>query len=249
MVRRALLLVLALCGASARVQVPTLRLRGGMSGLTDQMAEIRAARARKYQQEKSAELAGSGQVSQKAEEESFEGAEKVWCYAQDKIGPSTVGTKKKEMAQGDARNFYFEGGVTVLRNRRTGAVLELLHDSQGWFHFCSMEGGALRQMSANGDVLDINRWYAPGFIDDIKQSPLKVNSVKPTGLRAGLWKLQVDGRRMVLTNDYCKGKAVHLTEDGFFYVNEGLNEAMRFQLTTEPERMSLPDAQELIIGS
>ena len=31
-----------------------------------------------------------------------------------------------------------DSGVTLLRNRQTGAVIELVHDSEGWFQVSSL---------------------------------------------------------------------------------------------------------------
>ena len=43
-----------------------------------------------------------------------------------------------------------------------GMVIELLHDSTGWFQFAPREGADLQQMSASGNVVSVPRFYAAG---------------------------------------------------------------------------------------
>lgn len=160
-----------------------MRLRGGASAAA-QMAAIRAERAKNFEAEKQREDAAEA-----AEVEGFDGAGKAWCYAKGKVGPETVGTKKQEMAKGDARNFYFEEGATVLRNKKTGMVIELLDGSRGWFLFSSMEGGPVQQVSKEGNILGVSRWYVSGLIEDVKANPLKSSMVKAAGYRSGNWKV------------------------------------------------------------
>lgn len=58
----------------------------------------------------------------------------------------------------------------------------------------------------------------------------------------------MDGRRMVLTNDCWPGYSVHLTEEGFFVIDDGKGEALQFKAAeAEPERMPAADARELLM--
>jgi hypothetical protein len=41
-------------------------------------------------------------------------------------------------------------------------VIELLHDSTGWFQFAPREGADLQQMSASGNLVSAQRFYAAG---------------------------------------------------------------------------------------
>ena len=159
-----------------------LRLRGGSAAA--QMAQIRAERAKKFEEEKKKEASNQDSL-----DEGFEGAGKTWCYATGKVGPATVGTKKMDMPKGDARNFYLDDGATVLRNKRTGMVIELLDGSKGWFLFSTMEGAKVQQISTAGNILSVSRWYVEGMIDDVKANPLRSNFVKAAGIRAGNWKV------------------------------------------------------------
>lgn len=60
--------------------------------------------------------------------------------------------------------------------------------------------------------------------------------------------ITMDGRRMVLTNDFWAGFSVQLTEEGFFVINDNRGEAMQFKLAeSEPERMPSNDARELLM--
>ena len=71
-----------------------LRLRGGMA---DEMAEIRAMRARQYAEQKSKEDAAAA-----AEEQSRAGALKVWTAVTEKLTAKSI-QPKSSMAKGDAR--------------------------------------------------------------------------------------------------------------------------------------------------
>ena len=132
------------CGAVSPHRA--LRLRGGMADdMAAQMAEIRAMRARQYEQQKSAQSVEAAEIA--AEEAGYAGAQKVWAIATEKLSAHTI-QPKVPMSKGDARNFYAGTGVTLLRNRNTGMVIELLHASSGWFQFVAREGAPLQQMSA-----------------------------------------------------------------------------------------------------
>ena len=71
-----------------------LRLQGGMA---DEMAEIRAMRARQYAEQKSKEDAAAA-----AEEQSRAGALKVWTAVTEKLNAKSI-QPKSSMAKGDAR--------------------------------------------------------------------------------------------------------------------------------------------------
>ena len=71
-----------------------LRLRGGMA---DEMAEIRAMRARQYAEQKAKEAAETA-----AEEQSHTGAQKVWTAVTEKLTAKTI-QPKSAMSKGDAR--------------------------------------------------------------------------------------------------------------------------------------------------
>ncbi len=87
-----------------------LRLRGG-ADTASQMAEIRARRAREYE---------ANRLKEKVDIVSDGSSLSPWAYTSGKVNPSTIGTSEKKMAQGDARNYYLDHGVTVFRNRKTG---------------------------------------------------------------------------------------------------------------------------------
>lgn len=136
----------AMVACAAAPAARALRLRGGMADDTAaQMAEIRAMRARQYEQQKSAHSAEAAEIA--AEEANYVGAQKAWALATDKLSAHTI-QPKVPMSKGDARSFYLDTGVTLLRNRNTGMVIELLHESTGWFQFVAREGAPLQQMSA-----------------------------------------------------------------------------------------------------
>jgi hypothetical protein len=113
-----------------------LRLRGG-ADTASQMAEIRARRAREYE---------ASRMKEKSDSVSDGSSLSPWVYTSGKVNPSTIGTREKKMAQGDARNYYLDHGVTVFRNRKTGIFfIARLHspflyvrDLQELFWRCSM---------------------------------------------------------------------------------------------------------------
>lgn len=208
-----------------------------------QMAEIRAMRAKQYEEQMKKEAAQGKALEEEILEE---GAGTVWCSMEGVVGPDTIGTDEVQMVKGDARNFYLDQAVTVMRNRKTGMIIEMLHTSEGWLNFCSMEGAPITLMSSRGDMLEANRWYVPGIIQTMKNSPVSVSSMKPSGLKAGFWKVAVEGRTLRLTNISLKNKSFILTEDGMYYLNEDLREAIHVSLSSEPERMPLADALTLL---
>jgi len=111
-------------------QPGSMRLRGGMATMAEQMAEIRAKKAQQYaavKDEHSSDVLAS-------ETKDSSGAQADWMLAQDKVGPESISTKGHSMEIGDARNIYLGQGVTVLRNKRTGMAVEFLHESKGWFY-------------------------------------------------------------------------------------------------------------------
>ena len=72
--------------------------------------------------------------------------------------------------------------------------MELLDESFGWFQFCALEGDNVQEISAGaGNVYVSHRWYVPGTIEQVKQSPIKSSFVKPSGLQCGNWKAAVTG--------------------------------------------------------
>ena len=132
--------------AARAVSRRALRLRGGMADdMEAQMAEIRARRAQQYAQQKSDRSVEAAEIAE--EEANYVGAQKVWAIATDKLSAHTI-QPKVPMSKGDARSFYIDTGVTLLRNRNTGMVIELLHASSGWFQFVAREDAALHQLSA-----------------------------------------------------------------------------------------------------
>lgn len=234
-----------LSGASTRVvgvHTQMLHLRGGMDDAA-QMAEIRAMRAKQYEQQKKA--AGDGEENAAAEEQKYVGAQKVWVVATEKLNEKTI-QPKTPMCKGDARSFYHGGGVTLLRNRNSGMVLELLHDSTGWFQFMAREGAALQQMSATGNVVPAQRFYAAGLLDDIKGSPLKTSLIRSKGMSEGPWSLAIKGKALVLTNNNDPTREVHLLEEGFVYMSKSADEGIHIDSLGTPIYMPLPEAQTIV---
>jgi len=220
-----------------------MRLRGGMSAV-DQMAEIRAMRAKQYEDSKKGE--DDTAAKQAAAEASFEGAQKVWVMVTDKIKPATIQTKAKPMPLGDARNFYQDSGVTLLRNRQTGAVIELVHASEGWIQFSSREGGTLHTLSTAGDIVASHRWYAEGLLEQIKEKPLHASSIPSAGFSVGPWKGEVVGRRILVSHRDDAKRQLHITEDGFVALNQAWEEALLVKSTGGVERMSLTEGENLL---
>jgi hypothetical protein len=214
-----------------------LRIRGGSSAAA-QLAEIRARRAKEYEETKAKDAAAYVESS----------ISSPWTYAQAKINPSSIGTLSIKMMIGDARNYYMDQGATVFRNRNTGmsficenicsilnhsdifftgTIVELLDDSTGWFQYCASEGNGIHEVSAGaGNVYTSHRWYVPGVIEQMKQSPVKSSSVKPTGLVFGCWKAIVDGEKISLVNSVDGKSQVQLHKNGVIYMNCATDEAL-----------------------
>lgn len=221
-----------------------LRLRGG-GGDDDaaQMAEIRARRAAQYAQHKSAESAAQKEAV--AEEQSYVGAQKAWAVATDKLNAKTI-QPKTPMTKGDARGFYLDVGVTLLRNRNNGMVLELVHGSTGWFQFLPREGAALHQLSAAGNVVPAERFYAAGLLDDIKGNPLKASLISSQGLKVGPWSLGVKDASLVVTHSTDPNREIHLLEEGFVYMNKSADEGIHIDSVGAPCYLPLAEAQTIV---
>ena len=223
-----------------------LRLRGGMAADDDtakQMAEIRARRAREYEEQKKAHQVEAAEAA--AEEQNYVGAQKVWAVVTDKLTAKTI-QPKVPMAKGDARSYYLDSSVTLLRNRNSGMVIELLHDSTGWFQFMAREGASLQQMSSTGNVVPAERFYAAGLLEEVKTNPLKTNLISSKGVTGGSWKLGIQGRSLVLTNAHDPTREVHLLEEGFVYISKSSDEGIHIDSAGSPAYMPLPEAQTII---
>ena len=109
----------------------------------------------------------------------------------------------------------------------TGTILELLDDNNGWFQFCVMEGDKVQEISSSvGNVYQSHRWYVPGTIEQMKQSPIKSSSVKHSGNQFGFWKASLDGENIILVNSVDGKSQIHLQSDGFTYLNCANDEAL-----------------------
>jgi hypothetical protein len=150
---------------------------------------------------------------------------------------------KSPMSPGDARNFYQDSGVTLLRNRQTGAVVELLHASEGWVQLSAREGAPLQLLSSAGDLAPSHRWYAEGLLEQIKDKPLHAHSVPSDGAACGPWKLEVVGRRMVVSHREDVHKQLHLTEDGVVVLNHLWEEALLLRSSGAVDRSPLAEAE------
>jgi hypothetical protein len=221
-----------------------MRLRGGMADdMAAQMAEIRAKRAKEYERQKNAQTQDAADVA--AEEKRFVGAQKVWVVATDKLNAKTI-QPKTPMCKGDARSFYLDGGVTLLRNRNTGMVIELVHGSTGWFQFQAREGAALQQMSATGNVVPVQRFYAAGLLEEIKGSPLKSTPIPSKGITGGPWSLAIKGAAVVLKHSKDPTREVHLLDEGFVYMSTSADEGIHVDALGSPVYMPLPEAQTIV---
>lgn len=223
-------------GGMGAMQVGALlRLRGGMADdMAAQMAEVRARRAKQYEEQKSSQNVEAAEIA--AEEKGYVGAQKVWVIATDKMSAHTI-QPKVPMSKGDARSFYLEGGVTLLRNRNTGMVIELLHDSTGWFQFMAREGAALQQMSATGNVVPMQRFYAAGLLEDIKSSPLKTSLIRSKGMKEGPWSIGIKGSALVIQHSSDPTREVHLLEEGFVYTSTASDEGIHVDSSGVPAYM------------
>jgi len=220
-----------------------LRLRGGDDDDEAQMAEIRARRAKQYEEQKSAHNVEAADIA--AEEKGYVGAQKVWAIATDKLSARTI-QPKVPMSKGDARSFYIDGAVTLLRNHNTGMVIELLHDSAGWFQFMAREGAALQQMSATGNVVPVERFYAAGLLDDIKGNPLKTSLIRSKGMQMGPWSIGIKGAALVLKHSNDPTREVHLLEEGFVYTSTASDEGIHVDSTGAPSYMPKAEADTII---
>jgi len=109
----------------------------------------------------------------------------------------------------------------------SGTTIEIIHESSGWFQFCALEGGKQQLIAAGtGNVIECCRWYAPGLLEQMKKNPSVSANLKPEGHVFGKWKLLNIGKSIVLSNVHDGKTQIHLNDNGFTYVNCGLNEAI-----------------------
>eukprot|EP00960_Hanusia_phi_P010823 317572-Hanusia_phi.AAC.2 len=219
-----------------------LRLRGGMSQAA-QLAEIRAMRAKQYEMAKKAE---DERDAKKAEAQSgYTGAQRVWSFATEQIGPSTIATQSMRMMQGDARRFYEGQMVTMCRNRETGMVVELLHDSDGWFQFSARENCNLGQINSGGNVYEYQRWYSPGLLEQIKKNPLK-SDLLDGEQKMGKWKVSPHGSKIAVKHAENANFDLYLFEQAFLYINHKGKEAIFMDTSGEPHYISISNAEAML---
>jgi len=191
------------------------------------------------------EQRADSQARQKAEEASYDGAQRSWTHSSGTLDAKTIGTKAEDMAIGDARAFYKGKEVTYLRNKNTGMVIELMHASEGWIQFCALEGGMLKQISKNGLLMDVNRWYGPGLLEQVKSNPLKTSLIPTAGLTFGPWTCTPQGKQIAISHRDDPSKALLLTQEGFVFVDHGSTRglsvdsfgATKYITTDEAERL------------
>ncbi|EKX33578.1 hypothetical protein GUITHDRAFT_166414 [Guillardia theta CCMP2712] len=219
-----------------------LRLRGGSSQAA-QLAEIRAMRAKQYEMAKKVEME---QDAQKAEKQaSYSGAQRVWYFATEEVGPNTIATQSQRMMQGDARRFYEGQKVTMCRNRETGMVIELMHDSDGWFQYSARENSALAQINAAGNIFEYLRWYSPGLLEQIKKNPLK-SDLLDREQRMGGWKASPHGSSILIKHAENADFELYLLEQAFLYINRKGKEAIFMDTSGEPHYMSISNAEAML---
>ena len=125
-------------------------------------------------------------------------------------------------------------------------MLELLHDSKGWFQFLAREGSSLQQVSAAGLLVPAQRLYAAGLLEEIKNNPLKANLISSKGVTEGPWSLSGKGASVVITHADDPTREIHLIQDGFVYTSKSADEGMHIDSTGSPAYMPLAEAEAIV---
>lgn len=92
----------------------------------------------------------------------------------------------------------------------------------------------------------MQRFYAGGLLEEIKDNPLKTSLIPSKGVSEGPWSLGIQGTSLILSHTADPTREVHLLEDGFVYLSKSSSEGIHVDSSAAPAYMPLEEAQTII---
>jgi len=93
-------------------------------------------------------------------------------------------------------------------------------------------------------VFDVHRFYASGVLEQLKNNPLRGNRMKDEPVKAGCWKLVVDGPYIVVSNMEHPTLQIYLCADSVVTINSATNEAVWMDSSAVPRHLTADAARE-----
>ena len=97
--------------------------------------------------------------------------------------------------------------------------------------------------------MDVNRWYAPGLLEQVKSNPLKGALIPTAGLKFGPWACTPEGKQVVISRNEDASKSIHLMQEGFIFVDHGTGRGISVDSFGATKYLTIDEAERLLAAA